>query len=332
MASMKAWKVTGVGSPERVMEMGEYVIPQPGPGEVQVQVVAAGMGLPDVLMCRGEYVFSPALPFTPGQEVAGVISAVGEGASAAIGQRVMGVTAFYNGNGSYAQYCLAPEFALYPIPEGMSDIEAAAFGIPYHTAWIGLVLRAAMQPGETLLVHGGAGGTGSAAIQLGKALGARVIATASSNEKLDYCRALGADHCINYSEQDFVATVLEVTDGRGADVVYDPVGGEIFERSVACTASNGRLLAIGFASGRWGMADTHELVMRNCSVLGVFVGAYGHDAMLQVHEALTDLYQAKKIAVQVAAQIPFEQVSQYLGRLERREVQGKVVVSSSAFA
>lgn len=324
---MKAWRVTSAGSPERVIEVGECDIPQPGPGEVQVQVVAAGMGLPDVFMCKGEYVFSPSLPFIPGQEVAGVVSAVGEGAGATIGQRVMGVTAFYNGNGSYAQYCLAPEFALYPIPEGMSDIEAAAFGIPYHTAWVGLVLRAAMLPDETLLVHGGAGGTGSAAIQLGKALGARVIATASTADKLGYCRALGADHCINYNEQDFVAAVLEITGGRGADVVYDPVGGAIFERSVSCSASGGRLLAIGFASGKWGSADTHELVMRNCSVLGVFVGAYGHDEMLRAHEALSDLYKAKNIAVQVGAQITFGDVAQYLGRLERREVQGKVVVA-----
>lgn len=271
--------------------------------------------------------FSPALPFIPGQEVAGVVSAVGEGASATIGQRVMGVTAFYNGNGSYAQYCLAPEFALYPIPEGMSDIEAAAFGIPYHTAWVGLVLRAAIQPGEILLVHGGSGGTGSAAIQLGKAMGARVIATASTACKLDYCRELGADHCINYSEQDFVAIVLEITGGRGADVVYDPVGGEIFERSVSCSASSGRLLAVGFASGKWGTADTHELVMRNCGVQGVFVGAYGHDEMLRAHKALSDLYKAKKIAVQVGAKITFAEVAQYLGRLERREVQGKVVVA-----
>jgi NADPH:quinone reductase len=324
---MRAWRVTGVGPPERVIEVSECDIPQPGPGEVQVQVSAAGMGLPDVLMCKREYVFSPVLPFTPGQEMAGVVSAVGEGATATIGQRVMGVSAFYSGHGSYAQYCLAPEFSLYPIPEGMSDIEAAAFGIPYHTAWVGLVLRAAMQPDETLLVHGGAGGTGSAAIQLGKALGACVIATASTTAKLDYCRALGADQCINYNDEDFVATVLAATDGRGADVVYDPVGGEIFERSVGCTASGGRMLAIGFASGSWGSADTHKLVMRNCSVLGVFVGAYGHEDMLQVHAALSELYKFKKIAVQVGAHISFGDVSRYLGLLERRALQGKVVVS-----
>ena len=324
---MRAWCVNGVGHPKDVIALEEREVPQPGPGEVQIQVTAAGMGLPDVLMCKGEYVFSPELPFTPGQEVAGVITAVGEGCSAEPGQQVMGVTAFYTGNGSYAEYCLAAEFSLYPIPEGMSDVEAAAFGIPYHTAWLGLRLRADIQAGEVLLVHGGAGGTGSAAIQLGKALGATVIATASSTAKLDYCRSLGADHCINYREQDFSGEVLALTEGRGADVIYDPVGGEIFERSVSCTASGGRLLAIGFACGRWGSADTNELVMRNCSVLGVFVGAYSHADRLEAHAALAQLYANGKIAVQLDKQIGFDEVAQHLSRLEDRKVQGKIVVS-----
>lgn len=324
---IRAWCVSGVGQPKDVIALDEREMPQPGLGEVQIRVMAAGMGLPDVLMCKGEYAFSPELPFTPGQEVVGVVTAVGEGCSAQIGQQVMGVTAFYTGNGSYAEYCLAPEFSLYPIPEGMSDGEAAAFGIPYHTAWVGLKLRADMQAGEVLLVHGGAGGTGSAAIQLGKALGAKVIATASGAGKLDYCRSLGADHCINYHEQDFSSEVLALTEGRGADVIYDPVGGEIFERSVSCTASGGRLLAVGFASGQWGSADTSELVMRNCSVLGVFVGAYGQQERFDGHAALSDLYKAGKITVPIDAIIRFEDIAEYLTRLERREVQGKIVVS-----
>jgi len=261
------------------------------------------------------------------EEVAGVITAVGEGCSAEPGQQVMGVTSFYTGNGSFAEYCLAPEFSLYPIPGGMSDAEAAAFGIPYQTAWAGLRLRADMQAGEVLLVHGGAGGSGSAAIQLGKALGAKVIATASSDQKLDYCRSLGADHCINYREQDFPGEILALTEGRGADVIFDPVGGEIFERSVSCAASGGRLLAIGFASGKWGSANTSELVMRNCSVLGVFVGAYEQEERLAAHAALSDLYSDGSIAVQIDTQIRFEDIAQYLTRLEEREVQGKLVVS-----
>ena len=326
---MKALCVTGVGQPKDVMAMTEKEVPEPGPGEVQIKVAAAGMGLPDVLMCKGEYAFSPELPFTPGQEVAGVVTAVGEGVSKAIGDRVMGVTSFYTGNGSYAQYCIAPEFSLYPMVEGMTAEEAAAFCIPFHTAIASLKLRAKLQADEVLLVHGGAGGSGSAAIQLGKAMGAQVIATASSEEKLDYCRSLGADQVINYRDLDFSASVLELTEGRGADVVFDPVGGEIFERSISCTASGGRLLAVGFACGRWGVADTEVMVMRNCSAMGVFVGAYGHEEMLPCHDELLDYYAAGKLSVKPEVVKGLEEVVDYLGRLERREIQGKVVVRIS---
>lgn len=323
---MKAWHVTRKGRPMDVIVPVEKDIPLPGIGEVQVKVAAAGMGLPDVLMCRGEYEFSPELPFTPGQEVAGIVTAVGKDSCAEVGERVMGVTSFYTGNGSYAEYCLAPDFSLYPIPEGMGNAEAAAFVIPFHTAWVGLKSRAKMQAGEVLLVHGGAGGTGSAAIQLGKAFGNEVIATASSEEKLDYCRSLGADHCINYSNQDFGSAVLELTAGRGADVIFDPVGGEVFDRSVTCTASGGRLLAVGFASGRWGSPDARDLALRNCSAVGVFVGAHGREEILQCHRELSDLYIAGKISVSVE-KIAFDSVVEYLDRLERRAVLGKVVMS-----
>jgi NADPH2:quinone reductase len=154
-----------------------------------------------------------------------------------------------------------------------------------------------------------------------------VIATASSAEKLDYCRSLGADHCVNYQTQDFSASVLELTAGRGADVVFDPVGGEIFEQSVSCTASGGRLLAVGFACGRWGTADTQELVMRNCSSLGVFVGAYGHEEMLACHHELLALQAAGKLAIRPEVGAGIETVAGNLGRLERREIQGKLVVA-----
>ncbi|MEH6592893.1 MAG: zinc-binding dehydrogenase, partial [Halioglobus sp.] len=241
--------------------------------------------------------------------------------------RVMGVTSFYTGNGSYAQYCIAPESSLYPMAQGMSAAEAAAFCIPFHTAITSLKLRAALQVEEFLLVHGGAGGSGSAAIQLGKSMGAQIIATASSEEKLDYCRSQGADHCINYREQDFSAEVLELTAGRGADVIFDPVGGEVFERSISCTASGGRLLAVGFASGRWGIVDTEAMVMRNCSTMGVFAGAYSHKEMLVCHEELLSLYRAGALSLQPEVALGLESVTDYLSRLEGREVQGKVVVA-----
>lgn len=324
---MKAWQVQQLGPPAEAISLVEREIPQPGSGQVQVKVGAVGIGLPDVLMCHGKYAFKPALPFTPGQEICGTVTAVGEGCSLAPGDRVMGITAFIEGHGGFAEYCLAAESTLYPVAEGMPDTDAAAFCIPYHTAIAGLKLQGRMQPGEVLLVHGAAGGSGYTAVQLGKAMGATVIATAGGEDKLAFCLAQGADHAINYREEDFVERVLQLTDGRGADVVYDPVGGETFERSVECSAPGGRLLAIGFASGRWGAPKTQDLVMKNCSVVGVFVGAYSHQEMLPCHLELLQYYRNGKISLRLDETAPLEAVADCLGRLERREVQGKVVVA-----
>lgn len=323
---MKAWQVTKLGSPGEAISLVDRDIPEPGPGQVQVKVTAAGIGLPDVLMCHGKYAFKPEIPFTPGQEICGVVTAVGEGVSLGVGEQVMGITAFIDGYGGFAEYCLAAEATLYPVAEGMPPVEAAAFCIPYHTAIAGLKLRAKLQAGEVLLVHGAAGGSGYTAIQLGKAMGVTVITTAGSADKLDFCLAQGADHAINYRDEDWVDRVMEITGGRGVDVVYDPVGGELFERSLDCCASGGRLLAIGFASGRWGSPATQDLVMKNCSVVGVFVGAYSHAEMLPCHLELLEHYKAERITLRLDACIGLEELAQYLGRLERREVQGKVVV------
>jgi NADPH2:quinone reductase len=324
---LKAWQVNSIGSPKDVICLEEKAVPEPGPGEALIKVAAAGVGLPDVLMCQGQYVYSPTKPFTPGQEVVGVAVAVGEGSSVEVGQRVMGVTAFYNGHGGFAEFCIVPDFSLYPTIDSMSDAEAAGFCIPYHTAWVGLVLRAQIKRGEILLVHGGSGGTGSAGIQLGKALGAEIIATAGSAEKLEYCQALGADYSINHRDENFVEQVMNITDNRGADVVYDPVGGDIFERSVDCAAPGGRLLAVGFASGRWGLADSAKLVMRNCSAIGVFVGAHSHEELLVGHLQLLDLYSQGKISAPATEVESFESLAECLDRLERRQVQGKAVLS-----
>lgn len=324
---MKAWQVKQLGSPAEAIFLVERDIPEPGFGQVQVKVGAVGIGLPDVLMCHGKYAFKPELPFTPGQEICGIVSAVGEGCSLSVGDRVMGITCFIDGHGGFAEYCLANESTVYPVGEGMPDTDAAAFCIPYHTAIAGLKLQGKMQPGEMLLVHGAAGGSGYTAIQLGKAMGATVIATAGTAEKLDFCLAQGADHAINYREDDWVAQVMNLTDGRGVDVVYDPVGGDIFEQSLECCASGGRLLAIGFASGRWGSPATQDLVMKNCSVVGVFVGAYSHAQLLPSHLELLEYYRQGQISLRLDAIIGLDQLAGYLERLERREVQGKVVVS-----
>ncbi|NND68919.1 MAG: NADPH:quinone oxidoreductase family protein [Halioglobus sp.] len=324
---MKAWIVSDIGAPQEVIAPGEREQPVPGPGEALLKVGAAGLGLPDVLMCRGKYAMSPPLPFVPGQEVAGEVVAVGENCSYAVGERVMGVTAFYHGHGSFAEYCIAPDFSLYPIPHGMDDNRAAGFTIPYHTAWVGLVERGALAEGEVLLVHGAAGGSGAAAIHLGKALGATVIATASSADKLAYAAAQGADHCINYADADFVAAVNEITAGRGADVVYDPVGGATYERSLECIASGGRLLAIGYASGRWGVADGRTLVARNASAIGVYVGAYGHEQMQGCHAALVELCAAGRLDPAPETVIGFDELGEYLERLAGRRALGKVVMA-----
>lgn len=323
--TMQAWQVSGSGEPASVMSLGLRAMPEPGPGEVRVRVGAAGLGLPDVFMCRGSYVFAPPQPFVPGQEVAGVVDAAGQGSAWSPGERVMGVTCFYNGHGGFAPYCIAADFSLYPVPGGMDDIAAAAFTIPFHTAWVGLVTRAALQPGETLLVHGAAGGTGDAGIRLGKALGARVIAVAGGAEKTARCRAAGADHVIDHRAEDFVASVLSLTDRRGADVVYDPVGGEVFERSVSCAADGGRLLAVGFACGRWGAPDSGKLVARNCAALGVFVGAHGHDELLASHAELCALFATGKMLPGQADVVAFDGIGAALERLAQRDAAGKMV-------
>ena len=324
---MRAWVVSGKGQPGEVIRPVERAVPEPGPGEALIKVGAAGLGLPDVLMCRGKYAMSPPQPFVPGQEVAGEVVAVGENCNCSVGDRVMGVTAFYQGHGSFADYCIAPDFSLYPLPDGMDDCQAAGFTIPYHTAWVGLVERGSLAAGEVLLVHGAAGGSGAAAIRLGKALGATVIATASSSEKTDYAAVQGADHCVNYADTDFVAAVNALTGGAGADVVYDPVGGETFERSLACIASGGRLLAIGYASGRWGVADGRTLVARNASSIGVYVGAYGHEQMQTFHSALLALVAGGRLDPAPEAVIDFDALGEHLARLAERRILGKVVMA-----
>jgi len=327
MAQMAAWQVQGCGEPQAVMASARRAVPAPGPGEVRIRVGAAGLGLPDVLMCRGHYVFAPPQPFVPGQEVAGRVDALGPDCTLAENARVMGVTSFYTGHGGFAEYCLAPEFSLYPVPEAMTDAEAAGFTIPYHTAWVGLHLRAGLRAGETLLVHGAAGSSGAAAIRLGRALGARVIAVAGGAEKTAWCRAAGADEVIDHTAADFPGAVLDLTAGRGADVVYDPVGGATFERSVGCTASGGRLLAVGFACGQWGAPDSGQLVLRNCAVLGVYVGAHDHGELLEAHRALCELYEQGALAAAPEVVIAFDGIGAALQRLARREVLGKVVAA-----
>jgi len=323
---MKAWMVTAVGAPADVLEIGEREPPDPVPGEVGVEVRVAAAGLPDVFMCRGQYEFDPPLPFTPGEEVAGVVTDARHAPGFEPGQRVMGVTAFYRGHGGSAERSVLVADATWPIPDEMSDVDAGAFGIPFRTAYLGLVTRGRLSEGETLLVHGAAGGTGFAAVQVGKAVGARVIAVASGAEKCQACRESGANEVIDRSQRDFVDTVKALTEGRGVDVVFDPVGGDTFVRSLDCLATEGRLLAIGFASGAWADAPTGKIVARNLTVVGVVAVPPSAGVAEQMYRQLMAWYDEGLVRPVVAGTYAFEQLPQALSAIEASRVGGKSVI------
>lgn len=324
---MQAWMITAHGAAPEVMVIEDRQLPACGPGELRIAVAAAAIGLPDVMMCKGIYEYKPTLPFTAGQEVCGTVLETGTGVSCAAGDRVMGVTSFFLGYGGFAEQCMSMEGMVYPVPDSMSDREAAAFGIPYQTAWIGLHERAQLQRGEIVLVLGAAGGSGSAAVQLAKALGARVIAVAGSDSKLAACKEFGADEVINHRTQDVVAEVNRLSDGCGADIIFDPVGGALCKTAAEAIASGGRLLAVGFASGEWAGVSTHTLVIKNASLVGVFAGAYSPDQRQGFHQQLVALYEAGHISPLIQDVIEFEQLPAAMAKVEAAEVVGKYVVS-----
>lgn len=307
----------------------EAPVPEPVPGALHLEVVAAGIGLPDVFMCEGSYHLTPGtFPFTQGQEVVGRVLGWGEGVeNRSVGERVMAVTHFFTGDGGYADQCLAIDDFSLSVPENMPDAQAAGFLIAFHTAFIALVTRGKVSAGETLLVLGGAGGTGQAAIQIGKAIGARVIATASSPERAEFCRSLGADHVIDHRAQDIAEGVKAATDGRGVEAVYDPVGGEAFASATQCIAPEGRILAIGFASGRWGSADTSHIVYNNYSLVGVIPTFYDREFKLRTQERLIGWWKEGKLCPQVDDLVPFETLPEALERLVAGGVKGKLTLA-----
>jgi NADPH2:quinone reductase len=325
---MKALRVHELGEPEKVMRPEDIPVPEPAPGEVRLRVHAASLNFPDVLMCRGEYQVKPPVPFTPGAEVAGVVDALGEGvASVAVGDRVLAIPSF--GNGGFTEYTTASAAGgVFPIPPSMSFASASALHVVYQTGHLALHRRAHLQPGETLLVHAGAGGVGSAAIQLGLAAGATVIATAGGPDKVEVCRKLGAQHGLDYKEHDFVDAVKELTGGRGADVIYDPVGGDTYDRSTKCIAFEGRILIIGFTGGRFADARTNHVLIKNYSVVGVHWGLYNlmNPALVQeTHDELMRLFEAGKIDPLISQTIGLDDVAAALARLGSRGTYGKVV-------
>lgn len=327
---MRAWQTVKPGRPRDALALAEDAPPpQPAPGTVRLDVIAAGIGLPDVFMCRGSYALTPpSLPFTQGQEVVGRVVDWGEGVTGRrAGDRVMAITRFFTGDGGFAEQCLALDDFCLPVPDAMRDAEAAGFLIPFHTAYIALEERGRIRTGETLVVMGAAGGTGQAALQIGKALGARVIATAGGAEKADFCRALGADHVVDYRSEDIAEGVMAATGGRGADAIYDPVGGDAFERATRCIAPGGRILAIGFASGRWGAVDTAHLVFNNYSVVGVVPTHYDRAFKEHAQERLLGWWREGRLRSRIDALVPFAALPDALERLASGAVKGKLALA-----
>ena len=323
---MRAWQVTGTGEPADVLHLVDVDVPEPGPGQARIRVTAAGIGLPDVLMCRGTYPLTPPLPFTPGQEATGTVTAVGEGVDLAIGAPVMGVTVFYEGSGSFAEECLVLAESAFAVPPGLTDAEAAGFWIPHLTGWIGLVDRGRIAPGDWLAVLGAAGGSGAAAVQLGCALGARVIAIVSDEERAAFCRSLGAEATVIHRDGPIAPALRELTGGRGVDLVYDPVGGSLAEDAAGALARNGRLLSVGFASGEWPSLSTVQLVMTNTSLLGVFAGGYSREELEDIHAGLAGLVADGRLRNAVTAKIPFDGLAAAAQSMADRNVVGKLVM------
>ena len=323
---MRAWQVQGAGEPIDVLHLVEREPPEPGPGEVRIRVTAAGLGLPDVFMCRSTYPLTPPLPFTPGQEATGTVTAVGEGARLSIGDRIMCVTSFSGGDGSFAEECLAAARGAFPVPDGLTDAEAAGFWIPHLTGWIGLVDRGELVEGDWLAVLGAAGGSGIAAVQLGRALGARVVAIVSDDARAAFCRELGAEATINHGDGPLAPALRDLTGGRGVDLLYDPVGGALAEDAAGALARYGRLLAVGFASGEWPRIATHDLVIRNTSLVGVFAGGYSRGELDDIHARLAGLVRDGRLRNAVTAEVPFDELPGALQRMADRGVVGKLVM------
>lgn len=322
---MRAWQVNGQGEPKEILKQVEIDLEPAGPGQLNCHVIASALALPDVLLCRGVYPLTPPLPFVPGLEFVGTVTEAGPGTTTPVGSKVMGVAVFTMGHGAFADSCKTYEMMVYPVPAGMPDVEACGFTIAYHTAYAGLVRRGKLVAGETVLVHGGAGGTGFAAIQLAKALGAKVISTAGGADKAAVCKDLGADVALDHTAGDWVQAVNDATGGRGADVVFDPVGGEMFEKSVDCCASEGRLLPIGFACGRWGVISPQTLTLKNISIVGALAGGFPPEFMQAMHKHLCDLYTAGKIRMVIDHQIGFDDIADGLQDVADRKVRGRII-------
>ncbi len=322
---MKAIVCKDWGLPD-TLALEEVPDPQPGPGQVVLQVKAAAVNFPDVLIIQGKYQYKPALPFTPGNEVSGVVLAVGAGVQGyQPGDKVIAFAA----HGGFAEQLLAPAAALMPMPPGMDFDTAAAITLTYGTSHHAVVDRAQLKAGETMLVLGAAGGVGLAAIEIGKALGARVIAAASSDEKLAVCREHGADVLINYSSGDLREAIKAATDGKGPDVIYDPVGGEYAEPAFRSIGWRGRYLVVGFANGEIPKLPLNLMLLKGASLVGVFWGEFVKrepKANLAGMMQLLGWLGEGKIRPHISARYALADTPRALDAMAARKVTGKVII------
>jgi NADPH2:quinone reductase len=322
---MRAMVATHWGEPKD-MQLMDLPDPAPGSGEVAIDVRAIGCNFFDILMVQGKYQVRPPLPFSPGGEVAGVVRAIGPDVhDIRVGDRVFALL----GWGGFASIALAPAATVVRMPDAMPFEHGAAFGIVYQTSYFGLVYRVNLQPGETLLVHAAAGGVGLAAVQIGRALGARVLATASSAPKLEVARAHGAEKAYDYSTPEWVEQVKRDTGGHGADVIYDPVGGDVFDLSTKCIAFGGRLLVVGFASGRIPTIQVNRILLKNIAVVGLHWGAYRQYDPAKIGQAMTalfGLYERGAVTPVISSTYPLSEATAALNEIASRRSIGKVLL------
>lgn len=319
---MKAWRVHSNGEPRDVMRLEEMPPPEPGPGQLLVKVLAANVNYPDALLCRGEYQIRPPLPFTPGVELCGEIVNGPRAGERVLGQPVLPC-------GGFGEQAVISEETALPAPSALDEAESAALHIGYQTGWFGLHRRARLQAGETLLVHAAAGGVGSAAVQLGKAAGATVIGVVGGPAKAEVARDLGCDAVIDRRGDDLVAAVKEATGGRGADVVYDPVGGDAYAKSVKCVAFEGRILVVGFASGAVPTPGLNHALVKNYSILGLHWGLYAQREPASIpacHAELTRLADAGSIRPLVSERVALDGAADAVQRVFDGITTGRVVV------
>jgi NADPH2:quinone reductase len=342
---MRAWRTHEYGRPTEVLRLDTVPIPVPDPGDVRVRVHAIPFNLNDLeRITGGNMMVRPELPYSPGMEVMGVVDACGDGTEAWRGRRVVATTK--GAHGGFAQYAICPAVSMFDMPDDIPLPDAAALYFPFHLAWLGLFDRAELQPGETVLIHAAAGGSGSAAVQLAANTGARVFATAGTDEKVQLCRELGADVAINYRTTDFSEVVLAETNNQGVDVVFDNVGESVMEASLKCTKYNGRYVMMGFASNKV-VADEPFLVPRRlmlsnfklCGVMMAYaqpdVSAFLKTGMgwnfvpaalgAEIMTNVVDLVRAKKVRPVIGEVIDFDEIPHTIERMERRETIGRVV-------